>query len=126
MLHVIDRMASRLLKPARKTQFFGAVLASVVRNVFGDQDEKASHALRERYSGRVARYAELDLVSGMQQSASLTDTVGFQFGNCLGVDALNEASVVKQLNVHLTDFVTATTECFQLHRLIQDSCETSA
>ena len=126
MLYVIDRMASRLLDPARRAQFFGAVLASVVQNVSGDQNEAVSHALNERYSERVARYAKLDLGSGTPQSPSLTDAVGLQFGNCLGVDALGETSVIKRLNVHVADFVAATTECFQLRRLIQDSSEASA
>ena len=112
MLYVIDRMASRLLDPERRAQFFHAVIASVVRNVSGDQDEGVSHALNERYNERVARYAELDLVSGTPQSASLTDAVGLRFGNCLGVDALGEPSVVKRLNAHVADFVAATTECF--------------
>ena len=88
MLYVIDRMASRLLDPARRARIFGAVLASVVRNLSGDRDEAVSHALNERYNERVARYAELDLVPGTQQSTSLTDAVGLHFGNRLGIDAL--------------------------------------
>ena len=40
MLYVIDRMASRLLDPARRVRFFGAVLASVVRNVSGDRTKR--------------------------------------------------------------------------------------
>ena len=55
MLYVIDRMASRLLDPARRAQFFGAVLASVVQDGSGDQNDAVSHALNERYSERVAR-----------------------------------------------------------------------
>ena len=117
LLHAIDRIATRTLEPARKAYFFGAVLASVTQKVFGEQTDEAIRALRDRYRRRVARYGDLDVVSDAKRRALLTDTVGFQFGKCLEVDALDKAAVVKRLNEHVADFVTATTECFQLHRL---------